>query len=47
MNVRNIVDDNEARLEWNRIVEGTHPLWHHMSPAVKATIRAFLVSHTH
>ena len=33
----------EAKLEWNAVVEGSHPLWDHVSAPYKHTIRSFLV----
>ena len=36
-------DYSKAKLEWNDIVEGIHPIWDHVSPSVKEMCRAFLI----
>lgn len=36
-------DYSKAKLEWNDIVEGIHPIWNHVSPSVKEMCRAFLI----
>lgn len=39
-------DPNEARIQWNEIVEGIHPLWNGISLSTKEIIRSFMV-HVH
>lgn len=36
-------DYSKAKLEWNDMVEGIHPIWNHVSPSVKEMCRAFLI----
>ncbi|CAL9734952.1 hypothetical protein MOSE0_G03488 [Monosporozyma servazzii] len=36
-------DNRQAKVEWNDIVEGSHPIWNNISPSVKEMVRAFLI----
>lgn len=40
-------DDKAARLEWQHILEGTHPLYNNISSPYKDTIRSFLLRFNH
>lgn len=39
-------DPHEARVQWNEIVEGIHPLWNGISLSTKEILRSFMV-HVH
>lgn len=40
------VDPEEAKRQWNQIVEGSHPLWAPIDPASREIFRSFLI-HVH